>query len=139
MTFEVDARLSKLMLGKAITSALLSLIIAVSASACVVGSGAQAADFCGRFHSHHCARKRLGPAVASAPKCTGALQAPPGVCVLRGMLQFHPITFEGFAISTPLLLVAGHVPATFDSRVVVSSVGPPETDRGPPRFQETNL
>jgi hypothetical protein len=133
MTFEIDARLNKLMLRKSITSALLSLIVAASASACVVGPGARAPDLCGRFNSHHCAKKRLGRAAASAPKCTRALQALPGVCGLRGMLQFHPITFEQFEISTPLLFVAGHVPFPFDSRVAVSSVGPPETDRGPPR------
>jgi hypothetical protein len=48
-------------------------------------------------------------------------------------VQFQFVAFHGFEISTPLRRVTGNISAPFDSTIIISSIGSPETDRGPPR------
>jgi len=53
---------------------------------------------------------------------------------MRSFIQLQFVTLHTFEISAPLQPDAGSISAPFDSRIVVSSIGSPETDRGPPRF-----
>jgi len=64
--------------------------------------------------------------------CADAFKARPGQCGLRSFIQLHFVSIQTAEISIPLL-VASKVPSPSRVVIVVSSVGPPETDRGPPR------
>lgn len=117
-----------------ITSVLLILVLATSASACVVGSGSQLATSCHRPRTGEvCAREKRGTTTAGGIACGGVLKSLPGRCGLRGFVQFQFVAFHTFEISTPLLRTTGNISAPLDSAIIVSSVGSPETDRGPPR------
>jgi hypothetical protein len=52
---------------------------------------------------------------------------------MRSFVQIQFVAFRAFQISTPLLRSPGNLPAPSDSVIIVSSIGSPETDRGPPR------
>jgi len=52
---------------------------------------------------------------------------------MRGLLQFQVLPFRTFQISAPLKRTAGKISAALDSLIQLTSVGSPETDRGPPR------
>jgi hypothetical protein len=65
--------------------------------------------------------------------CGRVLGPSPVTCGIRGFVQPKFAAFHGVEISIPLRCVAGRVSAPSDVPVVVSSVGSPETDRGPPR------
>jgi len=51
---------------------------------------------------------------------------------MRSFVPFQFLPFHAFEISTPLQRAAGNIPAPFDFVILVSSIGSPETDRGPP-------
>ena len=116
-----------------ITSVLLILVLATSASACVVGWGSQPAPSCSRTSTlRPCARKEPRTATMR-PTCGDVLKSQPGRCGMRSFIQFQVVSLHTFEISDPLEHQANNISALIDSRVVVSSVGSPETDRGPPR------
>jgi hypothetical protein len=52
---------------------------------------------------------------------------------MRGLLQFQVLPFRTFQISGPLERTAGNISAALDFFLQLTSVGSPETDRGPPR------
>jgi hypothetical protein len=70
--------------------------------------------------------------VASAA-CGDFLKSPPGKCGLRSFAQFQFVAFHKFEISAPLLPAAYNLAAPLGLDIVVSSIGSPQTDRGPPR------
>jgi hypothetical protein len=70
--------------------------------------------------------------MAANPVCGYVLKSQSGRCGIRGFAQFQFVTFHAFEISTPLQRAAGSIPAPFDFVIIVSSIGSPETDRGPP-------
>ena len=116
-----------------ITSVLLILVLATSASACVVGWGSQPAPSCSRTSTlGPCARKEPRTATMR-PACGDVLKSQPGRCDMRSFIQFQVVSLHTFEISDPLEHKASNISAPIDSRVVVCSVGSPETDRGPPR------
>lgn len=111
---------------KAITAALLTLTLAVSASACVEGAGSSLAKPC-ISSQKHCPR-----AARSSTKCGAVLKSSPSHCGVRGLLQFHFIAFQ--KSDTVASLRAMPEPVVLPSRPAlrISSIGSPETDRGPP-------
>jgi len=117
-----------------ITSVLLILALVASSSSCVAGWGSQRAASCS--HSivrKSCVRKNHAVAKAMDPDCGRVLEQSPGTCGIRGFFQAKFAAFRGIEISIPLRRVAGRVSAPSDFPIMVSSVGSPETDRGPPR------
>jgi hypothetical protein len=50
---------------------------------------------------------------------------------MRNFMQFHLVAFQAFEISPPLGTASG-ISTPFNSLIVVSSIGSPEADRGPP-------
>jgi hypothetical protein len=116
-----------------ITSVLLILVFATSASACVAEWGSQPATSCPHSSTRRvCVREKPGTAMAFG-LCGHVLKSVPGKCGLRSFVQFQFVAFHKFEISAPLRRVAGNISAPFDSAIIVSSIGSPETDRGPPR------
>jgi len=67
----------------------------------------------------------------AGPPCGDAFAVRPGQCGLRSFVQLHFASFRAAEISVPLL-AAGNIASPSRVVIVVSSVGFPETDRGPP-------
>lgn len=116
------------------TSVLLILAFATSASACVTGWRSQPKASCQRPSTGKtCSRKQPGTKVARGSACGHVLKSPSGQCSLRSFAQLQAAELHRFEIPTPLRQAAGQVTLPFNSVIVVSSIGSPETDRGPPR------
>jgi len=112
-----------------IISALLILVFTTSASACISGWSTPSADSCSPGLSHpHCPRKQ-----SVRPVCGQSVKPLPAKCGLRSFTQFHFIAFHPLETRTPLRCVARSLAAATDAVIIVSSIGSPETDRGPPR------
>src|SRR5689334_7696131 len=113
-------------MGRIVTSALLILVLAVSASACVGGWADQSAGRCSQLAGTHDPTAGHG-----APGCR-SLQSQPARCGMRDFIQFHFIRFSAFVLSTPLPSPTANLRLPGEPVILVSSVGSPETDRGPP-------
>jgi len=122
-----------------LTSVLLIVVFNISAPACVAGWGSSPATFCRAASTRQaCARKKLGTATAVGAPCGHLLKSQPDRCGLRSFVQFQFGAFRAFQISMPLRRAAGSISAPFDSGIIVSSIGSPETDRGPPLSWKTS-
>jgi hypothetical protein len=123
----------KFMRRTAIISVMMIVALATSASGCVAGWGSQQAALCRHPGVRHaCARVKPGVAATADPACGHALKSPTGTCGMRSFAQSLYVAFHAFEISSPLLRTAGNALAPSDGVIVVSSIGAPETDRGPP-------
>jgi hypothetical protein len=110
---------------------LLAIVVNTMAAACVSDTGG--------LGGTHCARKSF--AARRVPHssfawvgsgCAESLQRAPEHCRMRGFTPAPtalPSAIERFAMRP---IVAAKL-APPEARVIASSVGPPETDRGPPR------
>jgi hypothetical protein len=113
-----------------ITSGLLILVLATSAFGCVTGSGSEPLGSCRRpHHQAPCISGKSGVAVA---KCNHILKSSGGQCTLRSLAQFQIAEFRNFDLASPLMRPSGKASSSVNSRIVVLSIGSPETDRGPP-------
>jgi hypothetical protein len=115
-----------------ITAVLLILVLVPSASACVAGWGSPITPSCPRTISRRdCTRKETATATIRGRACGEVLKSLPARCGMRSFIQFQFVSLAGFEIAAPIKRTASN-PVAFDSVVVVSSIGSPETDRGPP-------
>jgi hypothetical protein len=112
-----------------VTSLLLALMLALCASACVVGVYSSDSTCSGMRIKQSCARKMSG----FARSCGSRLKSSAAECNLRGLVQFYFPAFNEVESSAQLNSISGKISVPFGSRIIVSSVGSPETDRGPPR------
>lgn len=120
-----------------ITAVILIVALAASASACVAGWGSEAASVCsqpktGSACEAKCpdAKKVTGSTRERA--CKNIVKAQPGKCGMRSFVQLQFLTRPASEISIPLRRGAGNIAAPSDGVIIVSSIGSPETDRGPP-------
>lgn len=118
-----------------ITSALLVMALATSSSGCVDGWGRHVALSCPRPRVRQdCARKKPASAAAMGLQCGHLLRSLPGNCGVRGFVQAQVAALHAFEASTPLRRTASCISAPFGSGIIIiSAIGSPETDRGPPR------
>jgi hypothetical protein len=56
----------------------------------------------------------------------------PSQCSLRGFSQTNFVDSERFELADPRQQSSGRAPAPLQQRISLSSVGPSESDRGPP-------
>ncbi len=108
-----------------IVAALLIAVFVTSAFACVLGSGADPA--CApAVHRDACVRR------GGSSDCGPRLKAAPSRCSLRGLAQIHfaALPLSTFAIAAPLQVAKAS--SRSERPLSLSSVGLPETDRGPP-------
>ena len=120
------------MISTRIFSALLVVVLSTSASGCVLGWASQP-TYCLSSANQSCTSRSLRTTIRRSPGCGLALKARPAGCSLRSFLKFQFVAFDRFEISTPLRCIPGKVSALPDSAMIVSSIGSPQTDRGPPR------
>jgi hypothetical protein len=106
-------------------AALLILTMAVSASACVEGMGSAPGERCSPSQTH-CSR------VARSGKCGAVLKSSPSHCDVRGLLQFHFAASQKSNTTASLRRLPGCVVIPSRLALRLSSIGSPETDRGPP-------
>jgi hypothetical protein len=115
-----------------ITSALLIAVLATAASACASGWGSQFAGSCPHTR-RECAHKKSGAGKIVSLPCAHVLTPETARCPVRSFAQFHFAAFHAVENSIPLQLAANNFLSPSAARIIVSSVGSPETDRGPPR------
>jgi len=116
-----------------ITSMLLILVLSASASACVAGGESRPTPSCTHpIARQACAQNKPGILTALSPACD-VLRSQPGRCGMRSFLQLQFVAFHAFEISAPLHRAAGSISVPWDAVIIISSIGSPETDRGPPR------
>lgn len=133
LTFPLLARPSiHPMRRTSIASALLILVLTTSVSACAAQWCRQPETSCRRLGARQaCARKKPATATVMHLPCGPFLKSTPGQCGMRSFVQFQLVVFHAFEI-TPRLRMASSISTPFDSLIIVSSIGSPETDRGPP-------
>jgi hypothetical protein len=52
---------------------------------------------------------------------------------MRSFVPFQFVSLNAGQTSVPFQYTAGHISLPLDSVIIISSIGSPETDRGPPR------
>ena len=115
-------------------SVLLMLALVTSGSACVAGYGNETAPFCSHAMTRQtCTGEGPSGAAAMGNACRDILKSLPGRCGMRSFVQFQFVTFIASEISIPLQHTTSNLWMPLESTIVVSSIGSPETDRGPPR------
>jgi hypothetical protein len=121
-----------------ITSALLIAVLAASASGCVAGWGSLLPTSCS-YPSvlDRCERTNAsGAAGASTARghtfCGHVFRSLPARCGLRSFLSLQLVALRAVEIVSPLQVAVRSVSGPADSKIIVSSIGSPETDRGPP-------
>ena len=121
------------MCRSSIASGLLILVFATSAFGCATGSGSEPRGFCPRGRSQRlCTTSKSRVAVPTSFRCGNVLKSSRGQCSLRSLVQFQFAELRDFEISTPLQRATGKASPALTSRIIVLSIGSPETDRGPP-------
>jgi hypothetical protein len=115
-----------------ITSAVLVLVVATSASGCATGFGSSLLASCrgGAGTMPDCFRAKAAVAAAA---CGDLLRSSSRHCSLRHLAQFQFVNVGRFDVPSPLLPAPGIVSPGSNAVIIVSSIGSPETDRGPPR------
>jgi hypothetical protein len=126
LTIEIMCRVS-------LTSGLLIVALAASCSACVAGWGTPPANACNDAPTgQECARQAACNPTAASSHGRPVLKSQSGRCNMRGLVQFQFAAFRAFELSAPLLRDAGKIAVPLGPTIVVSSIGSPESDRGPP-------
>jgi len=121
------------MCRSSIASSLLILVFATSAFGCATGSGSEVLGFCPRGRSQRlCTTSKSRAAEPKSSRCGHVLKSSRGQCSLRSLAQFQFAELRDFEISSPLQRPTGKVWPALNSRIIVLSIGSPETDRGPP-------
>ena len=117
-----------------ITSGLLILVFTTSAFGCATGWGSAPVTFGPRPDTRQaCVPKKPGITAAKGSACGHTVKSLPSQCSLSSLAQFQFAELHRFEIPSPLRHVGGKVSSPFHSVIIVSSIGSPETDRGPPR------
>lgn len=110
--------------AKCVIAALLTLTTALSASACVEGVGGSAAERCtSRVQCSRALRNQACPVI---------VKFSPGHCGVRGLLQFHFVSYQSLDSEPHFSLFSQRVFVSARPGFRLSSIGSPETDRGPP-------
>jgi hypothetical protein len=113
----------------AILALLLVMVINTVAAACVSDASGMRPSYCVRNPKPKMATFRIH----RAGGCAGSVHHLPDTCRMRGFSQSPVAAIARVEQLKVGLARAAKVVAPEGPRFVVTSVGPPETDRGPPR------
>jgi len=117
-----------------ITASFLILLFATSAFGCATGAGSEPLGSCHRPRVEQaCLHSYSSVTVAKASGCRDRLKSSLGQCSLRSLAQFQFAELRSLDTPSPPQLAIGKTSPLFNSNIIVSSIGSPETDRGPPR------
>jgi hypothetical protein len=115
-----------------IISGLMIPVLATSALGCASGWVGKAGTFCSRPSTRRtCAGRKPGTTAAEGRSCGHTLKSSPGR--LRSLAQFQLAEHRRFELASPPQQARSKASPSSNSAIVVSSIGSPETDRGPPR------
>ena len=121
------------MCRSSIASGLLILVFATSAFGCATGSGSESLGFRPGGRSQRlCGPSKSRAAEPKSSPCGHVLKSSRGQCSLRSLAQFQFAELGDFETSSPLQRASGKASPVINSRIIVLSIGSPETDRGPP-------
>jgi hypothetical protein len=112
----------------AFITALLLVSVTASASTCIVSSISQAP----RPLRQSCSHKKIGHSTIQNPAFHVIAGSAARQCNVRGLEQLQYAAFSPSEFSAGLLVGGSNIPAPSCFRWPVSSIGFPETDRGPP-------
>ena len=130
-TCEEGLRFSMLMWRRSLSAfitALLLVSVTASASTCIVSSISQTP----RALRQSCSHKKISHSSIQNPPFHVIAGSAARQCNVRGLEQLQYGAFSPSEFSVPLLVGGSNIPAPSRFRWPVSSVGFPETDRGPP-------
>lgn len=82
---------------------------------------------------HACVRREPRTAITKGSRCSPVVKSLPSTCGMRSFVPFQFVTLHAVETSVPVPNTGGHISLPLDSAIIISSVGSPETDRGPPR------
>ena len=117
-----------------VISGLLLLVVATSASGCVTGWNSTNNVSCTRPASHRiCSRDLQRVRATGGRNCGSLLRSGANGCSLRSLAQLQFLEFRRSAVATPLPDAVERIEVCPHAVIVLSSIGSPETDRGPPR------
>jgi hypothetical protein len=112
---------------------LLVALMNTMATACVADSSGRNARPC-KQHKDFCRGKAVrARGKTPASTCAASLKAPEAHCGLRSFVQSHFAESKSSAPITVQLVSAASVTVPDDPLIIISSIGSPHTDRGPPR------
>lgn len=116
-----------------ITSCLLILVLFTSTLGCVTGLSGKATNLCSPASAHHaCQKTKPGIGAKHGSECGETLGSLSDPCNLHGFLQSQVAVLPNFEIPSPSLHATGEASLPSRSIFIVSSIGSPQTDRGPP-------
>ena len=114
-----------------VTSVLI-LVLVASSFGCVAGLDGPAASPCvDSVARRDRSQKMPGAALVHRQACQHVLKRGTSGCSLRSLMQFHFLAFHPRETSAPRDVADG-ISVRPESGIITSSIGPPETDRGPP-------
>ena len=155
VTFEQFAGLTTSLRQKTFTAALLILLIAGLAPACVAGWNGEAVGGCrestaaeqnrlprllakgARKHGTPAVRKKADDRCTRAKNCGAQLRAQASHCGLRSFVQLQLAELRLAPSEPPKPRVHGKVAVQPAVTVPLSSIGSPQSDRGPPSLLES--
>jgi hypothetical protein len=117
---------------RAAASILLVMVFMALAPACVAGWNGGEARPCWRHKINVAGTGKTARTGQQAIACSSWIAAHPGRCGLRIFVQLTFAQPPAFSLSPPQRRSAEKV-LPRETAIIVSSVGPSETDRGPPR------
>jgi hypothetical protein len=136
VTFERPDGLTSILRKKSLTAAMLVLLIAGLAPACVAGWNGEAASSC-TGERQPAIRKNRNDGCRRAKDCGAQLRAQASHCGFRTFLQLQFAELRLAANELPKLGVRGTVPVQPAVTISLSSIGSPQSDRGPPLLHES--
>lgn len=112
-------------------SSLIAALLIAALGASVSNCLATTENTDSRCHRRHSVSYTL---TATHPKLAAdhCAKSPSTHCSMRGLLQFHFLPRSAFAMSTPSLRPVSHLAQPRASKLKLTSIGSPQTDRGPP-------
>jgi len=116
-----------------VLSGLLILLLTTSASVCITGWTGQPASACRRNSRDTRSDSMQNGAATAHQACSHVLESGLGRCGIHGFDYLQLAEFGPRLSSNPLPVPTDFVVTPADTRIVISSIGSPETDRGPPR------
>lgn len=114
-------------------SVLLVVVLMALSPVCASGWSGQSATTCAPPGARRpFATEKTGVAQVAQAVCHNALKSQPAGCGLRSFVQSQIASFRTAEVPALRVRCIGHI-APARAAIIVSAIGPPETDRGPPR------